>query len=141
MFLLSKEGNRHLLEFLRNLTPQVLLLSTCLILYILWRRAPHSYLYLILSVTTAGICVAAIVANANNFLDSAFSHSAAIAAERDRLKASAPNGRASIRQIVGYIWREKRGTFFELVIAVIFLYGALLAILVAAVATASRALR
>jgi hypothetical protein len=141
MFLLSKEGNRHLLEFLRNLTPQVLLLSTCLILYILWRKNPDSYVYLVLSVAIAVMCIAAIAANANNFLDNAFSHSAAIAAERDRLKAAASNGRASIRQIIRYIWREKRGTFFELAIAVIFLYSALFAILVTAVATASRALQ
>jgi hypothetical protein len=141
MFLFSKEGSRHLLEFLRNLTPQVLLLSTCLILYVLWRKSPASYVYLILAVAIVGMCIAAIVANANNFLDNAFSHSAAIAAERDRLKAAASNGRASIRQIIRYIWREKRGTFFELAIAVTFLYGALFAILIAASATASRALQ
>ena len=141
MFLLSKEGSRHLLEFLRNLTPQVLLLSTSLVLYILWRKSPTSYGYLILFFAISGMCLAAIVANANNFLDNAFSHSAAIAEERDRLKAASTSGRASIRQIIHYIWVEKRGTFFELTIVVIFLYSALFAILIAAVTTASKALK
>jgi len=141
MFLFSKEGSRHLLEFLRNLTPQVLLLSTSFVLYILWRKSPDSYGYIALLVAISAMCLAAIVANANNFLDNAFSHSAAIAAERDRLKATAPDGRASIRQIIRYIWNEKRGTFFELAIAVVFLYSALFAILIAAVTTASNAMK
>lgn len=130
-----------MLEFLRNLTPQVLLLSACLILYMLWKNSPNSYVYLVHSIAVAIMCVAAAVANGNNFLDNAFSHTAAIAAERDRLKSEAKNGRASVRQIIRYIWREKRSTFFELLIAIVFLYSALFIILITAVVSVSRAFR
>jgi hypothetical protein len=140
MYLLSREGRRHLLEFLRNLTPQVLLLSTTLVLYALWHKNSSLYFYLVLAIGTAALCIVAIVANADNFLDNAFSHSAAIAAERDRLKQDSTNGRASIRQIVFYIWREKRGTLVELAIAIVFLYSALFAILITGLTTAAKAL-
>jgi len=141
MYLLSKEGSRHLLEFLRNLTAQVLLLSSALLLFVIWRKDPGSYLYLVLFLGVSVMCIIAIMANANNFMDNAFSHSAAIAQERDRLKAESIHGVARLRQIVKYIWAEKRGTFVELVVAMFFVYGALLAILIASVTAAMRALR
>jgi hypothetical protein len=87
MYLLSKEGNRHLLEFLRNLTPQVLLLSTALLLFIFWEKRPQAYWYLMLAVGVSVMCLVGVVANVNNLMDNAFSHAAAIAAERDRLDA------------------------------------------------------
>ena len=141
MYLLSREGSRHFLEFLRNLTPQVLFLSTTFILYFWWRRSPTVYLYFALFITTACVCIAAIVANANNFLDNAFSQSVAIAAERDRVKETSETGRASISQIIKYIWNEKRSAVYELAIALACIYGALFAILVTALVTASRALK
>ena len=137
MYLLSKEANRHLLDFLRNLTPQALLLSTALILYALWRRN-DSAIYLVLCFGIATIFVMAAVANANNFLDNAFSHSSAIATERDRLKGESPSGRASVRRIIHYIWIHKRATLFEFVVALAVIYGALFTILITAVASAVR---
>ena len=107
----------------------------------LWKNGDVPHIYLVLSVAVAVICVSAIVVNANNFLDNAFSHATAIAEERDRLKAGAENGRASIRQIIRYIWREKRSTFYELAIAMVFLYGALFAIFISAVVSVSRVFR
>ena len=86
------------------------------------------------------MCNVAATANINNYMDNAFSHSAAIAAERDRLKAESINGYPRIRRIVNFIWKEKPGTLIELVIAMLFVYGALIAILVASVITAMRAL-
>jgi len=87
MYLLSKDGSRHLLEFLRNLTPQVLLLSSALIIFVLWRKSPESYVYLVLFVGVSAMCVVAAIANSGNFMDNAFSHSAAIAAVERQAKS------------------------------------------------------
>jgi hypothetical protein len=140
MYLLSKDGSRHLLEFLRNLTPQVLLLSSALVIFVLWRKSPESYVYLVLFVGVSAMCVVAAIANSGNFMDNAFSHSVAIAAERDRLKSESVHGFSRLRGIIAYIWREKRSTLVELAVAMIFVYGALIVILIASVTTAMRAL-
>ncbi|MGH8244053.1 MAG: hypothetical protein ACRETY_11980 [Steroidobacteraceae bacterium] len=140
MYLLSKDGRRHLLEFLRNLTPQVLLLSSALLLFVFWKRNPDAYLYLVLFVGISVMCIVAGIANINNFMDNAFSHSAAIAAERDRLKSESIDGSARIRQILRFIWKEKRGTLAEVLVAMLFVYGALIAILIASMITTMRAL-
>lgn len=140
MYLLSKEGNRHLLEFLRNLTPQVLLLSSALLLFVFWRKNPDAYLYLVLFAGISAMCIVAGIANINNFMDNAFSHSAVIAVERDRLKSESIDGYARIGRILRFIWKEKPGTLVELSVALLFVYGALIAILVASVITAMRAI-
>ncbi|MEO6104285.1 MAG: hypothetical protein ABIP44_11710 [Pseudoxanthomonas sp.] len=140
MYLLSKDGSKHLLEFLRNLTPQVLLLSSAFILFAIWDRSSNAHIYLILFVGIVAMCILAIVANMNNFLDNAFSHSADIAAERDRLKGESIHGARRIRFIVKYIWTDKRGTFIELLVVLGLIYGAIFAILVASVASALKAM-
>lgn len=50
------------------------------------------------------------------------------------------NGYARLRQIARFIWKEKPGTVVELVVAVLFVYGALIVILIASVMTATRAI-
>lgn len=140
MYLLSKEGSRHLLEFLRNLTPQVLLLSSALVLYVLWRKNPAGYIYFVLFLGISVMCVIALLANMNNFLDNAFSHAADIAAERDRLKAESIHGMSRIGFILRYIWKHRRGTFVEFFVVLSFIYGALFALLIASVVAASRAM-
>ena len=139
MYLLSKDGNRHLLEFLRNLTPQVLLLSSALILYVIWRKNSDAYAYFILFIGISALSIVALIANMNNFLDNAFSHSTDIAAERDRLKADSIHGASRIRLILRYIWKERRGTLVEFGIVLAFIYGAIFSILITAVVTALRA--
>ena len=141
MYLLSKEGNRHLLEFLRNLTPQVLLLSTALLLCIFWEKSPQAYWYLLLLGGVSVMCVAAVVANVNNFMDNAFTHAAAIATERDRLETESINGLSRIIWIIRFIWKEKPSTVVELLVAIIFVYSALIAILIASLMAANRAIQ
>lgn len=138
MYLLSKDGSRHLLEFLRNLTPQVLLISSALIVYVVWRSDPGAYFYLAGFIGLSAMCVLAAVANSNNFMDNAFSHSAAIAAERDRLSAASVHGVARLRAITAYIWREKPSTVVELIAAMLLVYGSLIVILVASFTTAMK---
>lgn len=139
MYLLSENGRRHLLEFLRNLTPQVLLLSTTIVLFVLWKRSQHGVWFFVLFVGTALLFLLAARANIENFLDNAFSSAADIAAERDRLKGEKINGARRIRGILGYIWRERRKTLFELALVLAIVYGSIISILITAVATASRA--
>jgi hypothetical protein len=139
IYLISSDGRRHLLEFLRNLTPQVLLLSTAIILYALWQKSSGNHHLLAFSIGTGIICLLAACANAENFLDNAFSEAAAIAAERDRLKEHEPGRRARLAQVVRYIWRYKRVTFFELLISAVVLYAALYSVFIAALFTAIRA--
>lgn len=140
MYLLSENGRRHLLEFLRNLTPQVLLLSTAIVLFVLWKRSQHGAWYFTLFVGTALLFLLAARANIENFLDNSFSSAADIAAERDRLKGQEVHGAKRIRDILRYIWREKRKTFFEMALVLAIIYGAMISILITAAVTASRAI-
>lgn len=82
----------------------------------------------------------AATANINNFMDNAFSHSTAIATERDRLRSESIDGYPWLRQIVRFIWKEKPATLAELVVALLFVYGALIAILIASMIAAARAI-
>ena len=141
MYLLSKEGNRHLLEFLRNLTPQVLLLSTALLLFIFWEKRPQAYWYLMLAVGVSVMCLVGVVANVNNLMDNAFSHAAAIAAERDRLETESINGLSRIVWIIRFIWKEKPSTVVELLVVIVFVYSAMITILIASLMAANRALQ
>ena len=134
-----RSGRRHQLEFLRNLTPQVLLLSTALVLFVLWKRAEDGVWYLMLFVGTTLLFLLAVRANIENFLDNGFSSSAYIATERDRLKGAEVHGARRIRGILRYIWQERRKTFVELVWVLAVVYGAIVSILLTAVVTASRA--
>ena len=139
MYLLSENGRRHLLEFLRNLTPQVLLLSTAIVLFVLWERSQHGAWYLTLFVGTTLLFLLAARANIENFLDNGFSSAADIAAERDRLKGEEVHGAERIRHILRYIWRERRKTFFEMALVLAVVYGSMISILITAVVTALRA--
>lgn len=138
MYLISKEGSRHLLEFLRNLTPQVLLLSSAVILCFYWFEKQGSLVYLILSVGVVIMCAFATIANANNFIDNAFSHTEAIANERDRLESNSVDGIKRVLGLIRYIWSEKPGTIIEIAIVFLFVYGALTAVVVASISTAIR---
>lgn len=138
MYLISTQGSRHLLEFLRNLTPQVLLLTTALVLFVLWQKN-GGFLYPALFFAVVGVFLMALIANASNFLDNAFADAVAIAAERDRQKAAAADGRVSASEMVRYIWKEKPRALVEFLIASVVIYVALAAILLAAFLAALRA--
>lgn len=140
MYLFSADGRRHFLEYLRNLTPQVLLLSTAMIEYWLWKQN-HAVVYALLCTGTGLIALLAVWANLENFLDNGFSSSADIAAERDRLKGEEIHGVSRIRGILGYIWRERRRTVFELAVVLFIIYGAVLSILMTALVTMLRTVR
>ena len=141
MYLLSENGRRHLLEFLRNLTPQALLLSTAIVLYAEWRRSPHvSWFLWLLIVGVTLLFLLAFRANIENFLDNGFSTAADIAAERDRLKGEEVHGAARIRAILSYIWRERPATILEFVVLLAIIYGAMISILYTAVAAATRSI-
>lgn len=140
MYLLSENGRRHLLEFLRNLTPQVLLLSTAILLFVLWKRSQPGVWYFTLFVGTTLLFLLAARANIENFLDNGFSSAADIAAERDRLKGEEVHGVKRIGAILRYIWRERRKTLLEIALVLAVVYGAMISILMTAVVTASRAI-
>lgn len=140
MYLLSENGRRHLLEFLRNLTPQVLLLSTAILLFVLWKRGQPGVWYFTLFVGTTLLFLLAARANIENFLDNGFSSAADIAAERDRLKGEEVDGAKRIGAILLYIWRERRKTLLEMALVLAVVYGAIISILMTAVVNASRAI-
>lgn len=141
MYLTSSNGSKVLLEFLRNLTPQVLLLSSALILFSIWQEKPDSYIFLVLAIGMSAMCLMAMYANANNFIDNAISDLDVLAAERDRLNSESIHGFARIRKLTAYTWKEKRGAFLELAIAICFIYITLFVVLVASVVAAFRTLK
>ena len=140
MYLLSKEGRKHLLEFLRNLTPQVLLLSTFFILLIQGASGDRPVLNYLMAALVACLLAMAISANVENLLDNAISSSKPIAAERDRLKDSETSRRLRVWNLVKYIWSHHKSAFIELILAIAVLYFGLFAVFISALAAARRAL-
>lgn len=135
MHLLTTNGRKALLEFLRNLTPQVLLLSCALYFYVQW-SAKHGYWSLALFLGLTGLAIMAAFANMDSFLGSAFSQSDWVVQQRDEL---AEKGLARrIWRLVTLIAKHKPVTFVELLVALVVIYGASATLLVTAIATVKR---
>jgi hypothetical protein len=137
MHLLSKNGRTALLTFLRNLTPQALLLSVGLLLYVRWRTS-HVALDAVLAGSVFVVLVMAIVANLDEFLENAFSQSNEIAAHLGAVKEQEPSVLKRIWRVLRFIGKEKPVTLVELVVAFFVIYMAVLAVLHSAVQAVAR---
>lgn len=135
MHLLTTNGRKALLEFLRNLTPQVLLISCALYFYVQW-SAQNGYWSLILFLGLAGLAIMAAFANMDSFLDSAFSQSDWVAEQRDKLTEKGLMRR--IFRLVVLIAKHKPVTLLELTVALVVIYGASTTLVVTAMATVKR---
>ena len=137
MHLLSKNGRTALLTFLRNLTPQALLLSVGLVLYIRW-TSTHAIAEIVLAACTLTVVLMAIIANLDEFLDSAFSQSEAIAGQLGAVKKDEPSVAKRIWKVLKFIAREKPITLIEVLIAFFVIYIAMIAVLYTAIHAAAR---
>lgn len=135
MHLLTANGRKALLEFLRNLTPQVLLLSCALYFYVQW-SAKQDYWSFALFLGLTGLAIMAAFANMDSFLSSAFSQSDWVAQQRGELAEKGLIRR--IWRLMTLIAKHKPVTFIELLVALIVIYGASATLLVTAVATVKR---
>lgn len=142
--LLLNQGQRPLLEFLRNLTPQVLLASTALLLWVrldFRRFDPANWP----STSAFFLCLAllllAFFANMNQFLDALLEslNPYARVARRLRKRGVGPNAAAcgSLRVML----RQRPTLFLDLVVSVAIINIALIAISFAALSAAKAALR
>ena len=135
MHLLSINGRKALLEFLRNLTPQVLLLSCALYFYVQWAAQQGTW-SLILFLGLSLLAIMAAFANIEAFLDSAFSQADWVSEQRAKLTAKGLIRR--IFQIVVLIAKHKPVTLLELTVALVVIYGASTTLVVTAIATVKR---
>ena len=135
MHLLTNNGRKALLEFLRNLTPQVLLLSCALYFYVQW-SAKQGYWSFALFLGLTELAIMAAFANMDSFLSSAFSQSDWVAQQRDELAEKGLIRR--IWRLMTLIAKHKPVTFIELLVALIVIYGASATLLVTAIATVKR---
>lgn len=135
MHLLTTNGRKALLEFLRNLTPQVLLLSCALYFYVQW-SAKQGYWSFALFLGLTGLAIMAAFANMDSFLSSAFSQSDWVAQQRDEIVEKGLLRR--IWRLMRLVAKHKPVIFIELLVALIVIYGASATLLVTALATVKR---
>lgn len=140
MQLFGPAGRRALLEFLRNLTPQILLFSSAIILFISSQRADaKSPLVLqVLGVGLIFIWFVAFLSNFENFLESAFSDSRFIGAEKKRILLTEKGALKLICALLGSIATHSKVTFVELVLALIVIYGSALAVLIGVITATAK---
>jgi hypothetical protein len=125
-------GRDAFLEFLRNLTPQALLLSAGIIILSLIKRPYMSWAnfgYWLLFASLLSIVFLAATANTWKFLDNAFSGSswARKTTRRIKSRAAKPHRRSLLFLLA--TWRYKRVMFWEFTVAVAIIYACLIATL------------
>lgn len=117
------------LEFLRNLTPQIVLLTASLILgYEIDFTSPSITWSGLGNVFPFAICVlmlvAAFIANVTQFIDKAISSNESLNIEIQRIRASDARGILRIRRLLGAAWIHKPRLFLEITIALLVAQGA-----------------
>ena len=137
-------GKAAFLEFLRNLTPAILMAS---ISFLMWfqldfRRFDLSnWAYTMAFYICAFTAVLAFLANMSAFLDNAFIPPLALNRALRRFKLRGHSNWKVVRAMVGLIWRIKPMVFLEVVVAVVVVYAALFVGAMSAMSTAATALR
>lgn len=138
MKLLTPKGGKALLDFLRNLTPQILILSSAIALFIGAGKPTADFpgVMYVLSVCLLGVWLAALMANVEAFLDEAFSDSDFMKAEKRRLKFAEKSQLRRIWLLFCSTARHSKITFVEAVAVMVVTYVAIITVLIGAVAGA-----
>lgn len=139
MYLLSRSGRDALLTCLRNLAPQVLLLSMGLIHLVRWRTS-HSSLDAALALSIFFILCIAIVASLDEFLEKAFSQFPQAATNLNLVKRE-PSVAKRIWQVIRLLGKENPIVLIELVFAFLVIYMAMTAVLHSAAQAATKIIR
>jgi hypothetical protein len=137
-------GRGAFLEFLRNLTPAILMAS---ISFLMWfqldfRRVNLSnWVYTMAFYICAFTAVLAFLANMSAFLDNAFVPPLVLDRAIRRLKLRGHSNSKVVRAMVTLVWRVKPMVFLEVVVAVVVVYSALFVGAMSAISAATTALR
>jgi hypothetical protein len=140
------ESRGAFLEFLRNLTPQIVLLTASLILgYRIDFSAPELSLTGLGNVFPFAVCmlmfIGAFVANATQFIDRAISSNELLNIEVQRIRAQGVRGVLLIRRLVAAAWTHKPRVFWEVTFVLLVAQGAFGVISLMAVQGTAAALR
>jgi len=132
---LLKDGRATFLDFLRNLTPQVLLFTMALISShrlepscCYWKNTPQTAIFLCFAL----IGLAAIWANSSQFIENYLVSVKSIDLESKRLIGTGIKGFSHFKALLAYAWRDHRSFFWEaVVVAVIVEAGVVTALFIA----------
>lgn len=142
--LIFKEGQRPLLEFLRNLTPQVLLGTTALLL---WAHLDFSridlsnWLSTVAFYSSAALFCLAFLANMNQFLDAMLDNLGVYARYARRLRARGISPRRATHLTFRAMFLHRPTLLADFIGTVVIVNVGLLAITFAALNAAKAALR
>jgi hypothetical protein len=142
--LLFNQGQRSLLEFLRNLTPQILLASTALLLGVrldFRRFDPSNWVNTLSFFLCVGLAILAFIANLNQFLDALLDSLDGYGRVARRLRTRGVSPRAAALATMRVLFKQRRTLLLDLLASVAIVNVALLAITVAALSAAKSALR
>lgn len=135
MKLLVPDGRKALLEFLRNLTPQILLLSSAIVL-VVGAGKPEAMSPMMSYALAGGLFIVwllAFFANFENFLDSSFSDSKFVSAERRRVILTEKSPLKRIGKLLYSIAKHSKITFVELLLAMVIIYVSMFTVLISAI--------
>lgn len=142
--LIFKEGQRPLLEFLRNLTPQVLLGTTALLLWVHldFRRIDLSnWLSTLAFFFSVALFCLAFLANMNQFLDAMLENLGVYARYARRQRARGISPRRATYSTFKAMFRHRPTLLLDFIGTVVIVNVGLLAITFAALNAAKAALR
>ncbi len=115
-----KEGRRAFLEFLRNLTPQTIILALVFVSILRFAEGKGSIFVLALYAT---IFFAAFYANASLFIEDAVKSYKPIHDESSRLKSSAITGWRYSFSLIKFTWKNQKKFFIELISVIAIVEG------------------
>jgi len=135
-----------LLEFLRNLTPQVLLLTCAFFLgsQLDWStvRLTTGGLGLTFAFWMCGVLwLAAFMANLTRFLESAVSSTEELDIAAERIRRSDGGTMSKLRSVLIAAWRHNKRGLFQAAVVVLFAYASILPVILMAVHGASSLLK
>lgn len=132
------EGRKALLEFLRNLTPQILFMSLA---FILGAKLDLSHFEFSLKglqqaapfVMCVLVVLGAMMANVTLFIDSAINSNESLDSEAERIKAMKLKALPRTLQLILAAWKFKKLAFLEVVLALVIAEAAILAVFLLAI--------
>ncbi|WP_426803940.1 hypothetical protein [Stenotrophomonas sp. SrG] len=135
MNLLTASGGKALLDFLRNLTPQIVLLTTAILLFTA-AGEPKTNMPLALyglAVCLVVIWLLAFIASFESFMQHAISDSDFMKAERKRIRLVEKNAAKRAWKLFCSLASHSKITFLEFFIAVVVTYSAILTVVLSAI--------
>lgn len=137
-------GRSAFLEFLRNLTPTVLLTSLAVVLAVqldFRRFDPSNWVATVAFFCTVLTAILALYANVSAFLDHAFTPTPDIDRALQKLRYRRHRPRKMLGALVALTWRRRPIVFFEVILALVIVFAGWFGAAISALTAAISALR